>query len=186
MSDPWKADEPIKEENIINESERDSANPENDEYKLVKLESDGRLAVPFSPKWELIDSWSHSSNVTEVVLTFDGGKYTSILLIGNRVTLSANTSRRVQLSEDGGNTYITISTSNGGSVGDTYFPTAGTTSLERSFFVSVDMVYSDHLKPIHSLARGEYMAFSSAPVNALRFFVASGSITSGSLFLYGK
>ena len=47
MSDPWKADEPIKEENIINESERDSANPENDEYKLVKLESDGRLSPEF-------------------------------------------------------------------------------------------------------------------------------------------
>ena len=47
MSDPWKANEPIKEENIINESERDSANPENDEYKLVKLEDDGRFSVEF-------------------------------------------------------------------------------------------------------------------------------------------
>ena len=49
MSDPWKADEPIKEENIINESERDSANPENDEYKLVKLEDNGRLSPNFIP-----------------------------------------------------------------------------------------------------------------------------------------
>ena len=49
MSDPWKADEPIKEENIINESERDSAKPANDEYKLVKLEDSGRLSPSFIP-----------------------------------------------------------------------------------------------------------------------------------------
>lgn len=48
MSDPWKADGPIKEENIINESERDSANPANDEYKLVKLEDSGRLSPFFT------------------------------------------------------------------------------------------------------------------------------------------
>ena len=49
MSDPWKADEPIREENIINESERDSTTPANDEYKLVKLESDGKLSKQFIP-----------------------------------------------------------------------------------------------------------------------------------------
>ena len=184
MSDPWKADEPIREDNIINENERDSANPENDEYKLVKLESDGRLAVPFSPKWELIDSWSHSSNVSEVVFTFDGEKYTSIVLIGNQVELSASTSRRVQLSEDGGSTYITSYASGGAP--DAEVRVADTGGFGRSFFITVDMVNSDNFKPIQSLARGEYIAFSSAPVNALKFFVATGSIISGSLFLYGK
>ena len=47
MSDPWKVDQPIKEENIINESERDSANPENDEYKVVKLEDNGKFSEAF-------------------------------------------------------------------------------------------------------------------------------------------
>jgi hypothetical protein len=48
MSDPWKADLPIREDNIINESER-SVDPADDEYKLVKLESGGRLSASFIP-----------------------------------------------------------------------------------------------------------------------------------------
>jgi hypothetical protein len=47
MSDPWKADLPIREDNIINESER-SVDPADDEYKLVKLESDGRISPEFT------------------------------------------------------------------------------------------------------------------------------------------
>lgn len=46
MSDPWKADEPIREENFINESER-SVDPTDDEYKVVKLESNGRYDGKF-------------------------------------------------------------------------------------------------------------------------------------------
>jgi hypothetical protein len=46
MSDPWKADLPVREDNIINESER-SVNPADDEYKLVKLEADGRISKDF-------------------------------------------------------------------------------------------------------------------------------------------
>jgi len=47
MSDPWKADLPIREDNIINESER-SVDPTDDEYKLVKLEGDGKISEYFT------------------------------------------------------------------------------------------------------------------------------------------
>ena len=79
MSDPWKADEPIKEENIINESERDSATPANDEYKLVKLEDDGRFHPDFIPtkalnvqEFTTSDTWTKPSEGTHAIIEIWG------------------------------------------------------------------------------------------------------------------
>ena len=78
MSDPWKADEPIKEENIINESERDSANPENDEYKLVKLEDDGKVSGQFLRPANIVvfetnGTYSCPANVSHIKVEAVGG-----------------------------------------------------------------------------------------------------------------
>ena len=187
MSDPWKADEPIREENIINESERDSATPANDEYKLVKLEDDGRLAPVFLTNWELIDSWTHTTNVTEVVFNniVDAQR---LLVVMNAVPHSASgssASRHFQVSEDNGasflstNKYMTNASFN---LNHVVWNNLNDSSAV-SGFVMIDLVNTDGPKPI-TANTGPYMVDSDSPINAVRIFITNHSFSGGSINLY--
>lgn len=151
---------------------------------------------------DLISSWTHSGDVSEV--DFTGlSAYTQLVLIGYDITTSTSSSVLVQVSTDNGSTFKSASTdyktgylSLGGdsfgtasAVGDNQYKTTGgkfirfsitgfnsasiKTIFDGTFATSGD---TDKLFGIRDVAEAN---------DALRVLPTSGNFTGGSLFLFG-
>lgn len=66
MAAPFTADQPFKENNVINESER-SVDPADDAGKLVQLEADGKISKEFNSAPEVLGQIASSFNFSDVV-----------------------------------------------------------------------------------------------------------------------
>jgi hypothetical protein len=56
--------------------------------------------------WELIDTWTHSTDVDEVIFT-DLEDYSALLVVSSGLTLASSSSVRAVVSEDNGSTFLT-------------------------------------------------------------------------------
>lgn len=146
--------------------------------------------------WELVDSWTHSTNVTSVPFT-DLGDYTEIMIICLEVTLQNNTQRIIQLSSDNGSTYDTTNanypfisadgTVNTPNIGG-FFPHDTNATAARSFIAFLEN-FNQPTKTIfrnETRDRRDYHVGNTA-WDALRVIPATGgNITGGSIEVYGR
>lgn len=147
--------------------------------------------------WTLVDTWTHSVNVPEVVFP-DLGSYNELLIHVNEVTASTSTQRVIQFSEDNGTSwvsgnYFTIATTGVlSSASDGIFPQSSASSSARSFWAKI-VNFNVAQPTVHfNVMRGRIdFESTDTAMNAIKIILLSGgsptgNLTGGSIRVYGR
>lgn len=150
--------------------------------------------------WELIDTWTHSTNVSSVEF-LNLGDYSEICVLARGWTHSTNAQRIVQVSSDNGATWdqdannYPISPEDGNEavpgIGG-WFPSTTNTSAARGFVLNIQNFNKPEIKWQINPSRAAYRFYTNpVALNAIRCVgVASnsltGNLTGGSIWVFGK
>ena len=149
--------------------------------------------------WLLVDSWTHSGDVSEVDFA-DLGDYSDLLIVTDGITRSVLGTEAIVVSTDNGSTFYTSSgdyvavTEETGAVTNTgnvrAFGTFTTAARSGSVRIHGSNVNGGK-KAIDAILRSSFrlslFGASTSPINAVRVFnPEGGNLTGGSIYVFGR
>lgn len=143
----------------------------------------------------LLDTWTWSTNVTEVIFSTGLSGLSRVALLVRGVTLAASGTRNIQVSSDGGSTWRStsgdyVSMGPGGTESNaTSIPihTTGTTSARGGVLTIEGWNLAAPKFTLIPPSSSNYLITHAVPLDAIRLFgSAGGNLTAGSAWLYGR
>lgn len=145
--------------------------------------------------WEAVASWTYASDVANVDFT-NLGVYSELMVVGTDISASVSGVRALIVSTDNGSTFYNTSGNYTG-LATTGIPTPAAwvdthdsgTSAIRSFIVRMEMCDITSTHKVITKTSGLKVKFtaSTSPINAIRIYsTASGNLTGGTIYVYGK
>lgn len=143
----------------------------------------------YSKPWTLLNSWTYSGDVSEVVLNNLGGYSDLLIVTPGVVAAGTNSEKQITVSEDNGSTFLganKYSNIPAGAIND-YSIRIGDGYSSGSGAIIIHNATGSVMKMVSGGLNGGALIDSSAAINAVRLFVNNGTnLLGGAMYVYGK